>query len=276
MAHKRQADWWVKVKRAQRHMVEIRRCVRAYSERHPYEAVRIRYSKSEGDKWGFSLRITEDPEPELSAMVGDFVHNLRSALDVAVVGHSRPSARRRSASFPIATEDLWERDAFRRYVIRDSERRKSFNRAIAGLNPTAKAVIKQIQPYHGDIPRHDIMGILARLDTADKHKRLLTVGSGLISPVTTMTARGETAEYAVPIGRNQFLKDGAPLFVATWNVNPPLHESEVQVKTRGTVEVHVKVARSDNQPAEEFHLLRTMSQGIRNVRAFLMMIEQVG
>ena len=140
-------SWWLKFKRAQQHMAEIRSEARRYASAHPYQTVPIRQPQRYDSVQRYRLNIVQQPDPVIAIMLGDFVHNLRSALDHVVVAASRPRSERANAGFPISTENLWARDSKRRYIIRDTERRKSFLRAIRRLPSQAQALIIRAQPY---------------------------------------------------------------------------------------------------------------------------------
>lgn len=171
-------SWWLKVKRAQHHMVEIKRYARIYADSHPYEVVPIRpQPKGHPDTWFYSLQITQQPNPMIAVILGDFVHNLRSALDHIVVA-SVPAQRRKSASMPIVLKDIWERDAGGNFVIDDDEAREKYRVATEGLDDGAKAIVWRFQPYHmglDEADRHSL-GIISRLENADKHRQLIAVG----------------------------------------------------------------------------------------------------
>ncbi len=139
------ASWWLKVKRAEQHMVEIEREARDYANRHPYEFVRIRYPERER-KVGYRVHITEQPDSMIAVMIGDFVHNLRSALDHIVVA-SVPSERQKSASFPILYEDIWAKGTDGEYVVKDKKRRENFETSVTGLDANARALVIRAQPY---------------------------------------------------------------------------------------------------------------------------------
>lgn len=79
------------------------------------------------------MRITEQPNPMIAIMLGDFIHNLRCALDYIIVA-SVPRRRQNSASFPILLEDIFGTDDDGNYVVNDAERRKNFETAINGLS----------------------------------------------------------------------------------------------------------------------------------------------
>lgn len=115
----------------------------------------------------------------IAAILGDFGHNLRSALDYIVVA-SVPRQRQGSAGFPILAEDIWARDKDGNFMVNAAERRKNFKTTIKGLQPKARALVEGLSPLrHGSDADHTILGIISRLENADKHRRLITVGGGI-------------------------------------------------------------------------------------------------
>lgn len=267
-------SWHLKVKRAQRHMVEIRHHARLYSKRHPYEIVRVRPSKRNRNRWRYKIVFTEQPDPMIAVMLGDFVHNLRSALDHMVVACSPPN-RRKSASFPILLNDLWARDETGQFLIPDDKGRESFETAIAGLNPHARAVVIAAQPYRkGTEAFRDIFGIISRLENADKHRELITVGTALRNPSIRLILRGDVlggGDYGVA----DFFHDNTE--VLSFTGKPGLRESEVQVECSGTAMIAIKIAGlGRNEPVSPFPLYKTMLSGLRNVRLLLSLMELHG
>ncbi len=267
-------SWRLKVKRAQRHMVEIRHHARLYSERHPYEIVRTRPSKRNRSRWSYKIAFTEQPDPMIAVILGDFVHNLRSALDHMVVACS-PSNRRKSASFPILLNDLWARDETGQFLIADDKGRESFDTAIAGLNAKARAVVIAAQPYRkGAEAFRDIFGIISRLENADKHRELITVGTALQNPSIRLIVRDEV-KGGGDFGVADFFHDGTE--VLSFTGFPGLRESEVQVQCSGTAMIAVKIAGlGRNEPLSPFPLYKVMLSGLRNVRTLLGLMEKYG
>ncbi len=253
-------------------MVDIRREARRYTNSHPYELVPIRHPKRQANGLRYRLHITEQPDPLIAIVLGDFVHNLRSALDHVVVASSSPQSKRKIAGFPIATEDPWKRDANRRYIVRDTERRKSFLRAIGGLPDDAQALIKRFQPYQmPERASESILAIISSLENADKHRALIAIGSGIENPVYTISAMGQSDERR-PLGPNQFLRDGAEVRLSSDKPMPP--HSEVDVQFRGSAAVSIKIAYGGrNNPPAEFNLYGTMRTALSTVRFILRKLE---
>ena len=266
-------SWWLKFKRATHHMVDIRREAKRYADSHPYEIVRIREPKRQAKGIRYRLRITEQPDPLIAVILGDFVHNLRSALDHVVVASSRTQATRKSAYFPIQVTDPWERDASRRYIVRDKEVRKGFRRAIAGLHPDAQTLVVRLQPYSwaGRVPSDSILHALNRLENADKHREVIAIGSGLRYPVYTLTHGGQADERR-PIGPNQFLYDGAEVRFS--HSDGATLQSELKVELRGTTTITIKIAGGGRKQAPaEHNLFKTMLISLYTVRFILRKLE---
>lgn len=267
-------SWWLKFKRAQHHMVDIRREARRYAHAHPYRTVPIRQPQRYDNVHRYKLEITQQPDPVIAIMLGDFIHNLRSALDHVVVAATRPRGKRKDAGFPISTENLWARDAERRYIVRDAERRKGFLRAIDGLPPLAQASIIRAQPYQlPDRAQESILAIISRLENADKHRELITIGTGLAWPTIILT-RPDGAIIRPPthFGPNEFLQDGAEIHLKVpglFTTNP-----EVQVEFSGTPSVSIEVTHGGrNEPPSEYKLYGTMGKALGTVRFLLRLME---
>ena len=107
------------------------------------------------------------PTPlRISAVLGDTIHNLRSALDhlayqLVSVGTDKPPSVH--VCFPIA-EDR------RKYTRRRSE--------LSGARPEAIAAVDALMPFKGG---NDTLWRLNRLDNVDKHRALITAGSAFRS-----------------------------------------------------------------------------------------------
>ncbi|MDA1349571.1 MAG: hypothetical protein O3A47_12020 [Chloroflexi bacterium] len=99
--------------------------------------------------------------PSLIALIGDIIHNFRSALDHAawslVVSNGQTPTDR--TQFPLCDVPA----KFKRYG----------RSQIKGMSPQAKAFIKSQQPCYGDNHyRNDCLALLEKLDIVDKHRHL--------------------------------------------------------------------------------------------------------
>lgn len=272
-------DWWLKVKRAQKHMVDIDKEARRYAEGNPFEFIRIRLSDSQR-KVGYRVCITEQPDPMIALMLGDFVHNLRSALDYIICA-CVPKKHRKSAGFPILTEDIFATGKDGNFVVNDTKGRDSFESAIKGLEPKARALVIALQPYNQGANVHrNILGIINRLENADKHRQLIIVGGGIQHLVGRIAIRGVSVVDWPMLTRYQFAKDNTVVGyeLPEKRTDPTgrlVLASEVDIQFTGTAKIFIKVTRiGGNEPPSDFRLRLTMLQAIGNVRTILRRFEQ--
>jgi len=151
----------VKVHRAQAHFESLTTDVRDYLASKRY-AIATRRAPDTKRLIYFISSIRPTP-PHLSAVLGDTIHNLRSALDhlayqlVFVGAGKAPSSH---VYFPIA-------DDAAKYL----EQRR---RQIKGAKPKAISAIDALKPFQGG---NDVLRRLHKLNNVDKHRVLITAGS---------------------------------------------------------------------------------------------------
>lgn len=265
-------SWWLKFKRAQQHMREIDRCLRQYSRRHPYRLVAMPQKSTNPTLRRYVLEM-DSPHPMIQIALGDFIHNLRSALDHMVVACSE-GKHRKSSSFQILYEDIFERDGNGNFVHPDKSRREGFRSALAGLKnrPQPLAMIMAAQPFQSPDPHGHIFGILSRLENADKHRQMIVVAAGLRGATITVTSRGVT-QITHSIPRHQYFY--ANQQVLEFSVgNPSLADSDIEAVARGTANVNVQVSGVPGNASEaEFAIRTVMLKALRDVRLFLRVME---
>jgi len=138
--------------------------------------------------------LAHHPPPErISVVVGDVVHNLRSALDHAVwhLGHP-PDPK---SCFPIfETEEAFERRSLR--VLR-------------GVADRTIEAIRDHQPFLlQESPRRHPLWLLHLLSNIDKHRKLGAVASYSVAPGAALRERtGELVTLPISISRG-LLHDG--------------------------------------------------------------------
>ncbi len=263
-------SWWLKLERAEKHADEFKTALRPYLDSQPYKAVKCGPEtpgcQQHADCWRYCLRITQQPDPALSIIAGDFLHNVRSALDHLAVAMV-PARRRSKASFPIERDDIWTKQG-RRYVIGDAERRGRFKTAVDGMSAEAKTEIQALQPYNrGAQARSNTMYLLNRLDNADKHRQLLLLAPGLNDVVSHVVVRGQTLALPMPNwadGHAAFVDDGAVVahfgYAGTsavtksgiWYPAGPLQDEEVSVEVRGSPEVALQIVDPEAKGPRSF------------------------
>ena len=157
----------LKIVRAYGHMKALNREVDAALELQPNGVIGQIEPKS-GDKV-YRADLVWQPPREWGLLLGDFVHNLRSALDHMVwdLVLANPNSERPDSDteFPIYADAT-------RYALKHEAPRK-----LRGVLSTALDAIEQAQPYHAANPTFSPLWALRELDIADKHRTLLLTGS---------------------------------------------------------------------------------------------------
>jgi hypothetical protein len=141
------------------------------------------------------LEVARFPPDEVwGPIIGDAVHNLRSALDHLAWQLAVPSARAttpRRIEFPIFLDD----------PATDREIRGALTKKLNCLRPESQAIIDGAQPYKtGD--RHHPLWLLQTLWNTDKHRTLHTSGFAYIlaRDLSSIAEYGFTAWRWGPFG----------------------------------------------------------------------------
>jgi hypothetical protein len=142
---------WLKLERAREHIEATEKAVDLWLETDAYTI-----SREIDPKTGYTVgraQINESPPSRISILVGDAIHNLRSALDHTV--YSLAESRSNLPLAPEVEEGLM-------FPIVGNQNRKGqpadgakifahvSSRQLAGIPDEARAFIEQEQPYHWD------------------------------------------------------------------------------------------------------------------------------
>jgi hypothetical protein len=157
---RRLAPIQTKLERASEHVRELESEVRNFLEADPYTVGTRRDPESQ--RLVYYVVSVRDTPVRMSAIAGDILHNLRSALDhlayqLVLVGGGTPSNQ---TCFPIY-------DSVDKY-------RSNRGQKVAGMRQDAITAIDAIRPYQGG---NDALWFLHRLNNIDKHRLLITIGS---------------------------------------------------------------------------------------------------
>jgi hypothetical protein len=160
----RLAKLLVKLDRAKSHISETEISIRAFMDAKPYVVSTKRDPQSR--RLVYYLSTVREPPDKLSAIIGDALQNLRSTLDhlawqLVEANGQRPT---RDTTFPI----------FKDAVSYQGGRTVK----VTGMSVAVIQIIDELKPYAGgnaDLSR------LHELNKIDKHRLLLTVGSGFQS-----------------------------------------------------------------------------------------------
>jgi hypothetical protein len=181
--------------RAKKHLDELKRELAVYEGRHPYVAVRDRNTNPNPRAWTYRAHLAKKPSPDLALIVGDAIHNLRTALDY-VVAELVPPKRRRKCKFPVIHSDILATDPQTGEYLDRSDGadglRSDLESALRGMNMDAAGFLYSLQPGKAPyLSAEHPLAILSALDDADKHRELTAIARGIKDPVTVLTYRDE-------------------------------------------------------------------------------------
>lgn len=166
---------YLKMERAKEHLDALKAEVSAFLESNPHT---ITPHPKPDQGWDTpSVKFTSPPV-RLGLLIGDAVHNMRSALDALAW---QLSLR------PVGTADDPGSDPeFPIFKVKPTRPREvdSYDRRVRYLPGPAKDNIEALQPYHrGQAAEKHILWVLHYLDVIDKHRIVPVIGNaGVIYP----------------------------------------------------------------------------------------------
>jgi hypothetical protein len=144
-------------------------------------------------------KITEEPGDEWPLLIGDAVHNMRSALDhlvyaLAVKGYQAthtggvPADTQKRLMFPILTASPDPKRTVEKYFADTAKIQLQY------VPTSAVARIQRLQPYEcsAAAPFADALAVINELDIIDKHRRLNTLA--IAPPLQGMQIGGGDVE----------------------------------------------------------------------------------
>jgi hypothetical protein len=181
----------LKIRRAREHIRSFNEHGQRFRDTSPYHVTRA--VERSGREHVYRVEIVEDPPRVLGAIVGDVVHNLRSALDsivfdLSLAGNPDLSERqRRDVGFPIATEET----SFRKT-----------KKMLRFLSPDQQAAVEGVQPFRTlpSQPELEELVMVRDLNNWDKHRRLLVVPAFSMGSVHRMPTPAPIEKRARPFG----------------------------------------------------------------------------
>lgn len=156
--------------------------IETFLDSRPYST--RQYLDAKASEHVYRARIVRPPRPILSVAIGEFLHNVNSALDNVAWQLAGPEPPRGSG-FPI----MKTASEYRRQWTRSSG-----YYATRGMSAEAQAIIEDAQPYHrGHAFDSHPLWVLRRLANEDKHQTLHLVGSAVTDTTFEVVAqRGMT------------------------------------------------------------------------------------
>lgn len=170
-------------------------------------------------------------DPTLPLIVGDCIHNARSALDYLVfqlaILNKAPIISATKTSFPVYLTPKEFKNAVR-------------NKVAPFISASALAEIEKLQPYAtGNARESDILWVLSQLDIIDKH-RLLIVAVSKFRPTAFCVTVPTGEQFAHEIASDSWKasEDGAEIirFYLSQPIKQP-GKVNVEVKTATTLQI---------------------------------------
>ncbi len=206
------ADVQPSVDRAEELLVELQREFASASRSIAY-SVEPRFDELKEKKLHV-LRVDWDPPARWSVVIGEILHDLRSALDhaVTVLTVSESGRELRGTEFPIfVDQSLYSA----RTATGDEFSRRSGRYKIRGVHAHTKGLIRRVQPFGakpGAGGEFGSLRVLHDLNVVDKHRKLHLVALGTaaselrwVRDVTFKSFPGMTLHLASAVA------DGTPL-----------------------------------------------------------------
>lgn len=185
----------MKLIRAEEHLGTLRAEFASYIESKPYQIVREpdRDPPTLDPPTMVTIRLKQwtAPTARWSVIIGDIVHNLRSAIDhlawqLVKANNGTPRTEQPRTQFPILLDRLTERGNVRAIEI------------AGGISPAATALVEALQPYNRvDDPTMHPLAILNELSNRDKHRQL-NFFMPWIAVAETVTTTGLEALLGMP------------------------------------------------------------------------------
>lgn len=218
---------FAKLRRARDHLNALHEAAKAFAQSDPYGFTIKPDSESGWDV--VYVQVRREPPIELGVVLGDFLHNLRSALDnlawqLVLLNGGNPTGR---TAFPIFTSP----DDFE---ARGRPRLK-------GMSAAHLQVIEDLQPYPGrNGPRILALEVVNALANIDRHRIVNPSLAGIAQRDVPFVFRREPTSTDVVIegqvtAAGKRLEDGAEL--ARFRVRTVPEQPEVEVKANLLVEI---------------------------------------
>lgn len=164
-----------KLERADKHLAELRSQIFAYLGQQPAPYATDQVWLSLGTECSFRAWRTADVPLDLSVVVGEIVHQLRSSLDHLVVALAKKNGQEATLShqFPIVSTGARFDQAINAGRLR-------------GVGGAEVDRIRQMQPMNEADPDDNFLSLLAALNNADKHRNLIvTTGAASMNDLVT-------------------------------------------------------------------------------------------
>ncbi|SRR6266567_802361 len=211
-----------KIDRAEHHLRDIDAALKLVLGTEPNSKMPVTFNKDyERKQLIVNLKECEPIDPALPLMIGDCIHNFRSALDHLVyrlaLKNSAPPKAASKTFFPI-------------YLTKPKFDERVEKLVKPFISSSALAEIEKCQPYRAyDVPGEADIWIISQLDIFDKHRLLVVAGQKFAATEFTVTSpAGERFHEVISEPKWKAMEDGAEVlrFDFSQVFNPP---SKMQV-----------------------------------------------
>lgn len=202
----------LKLDRADQHLSEIEGLTEDLRERREYPVVETMKPQRKSPAWDYTLDLSGVQPPEtLPIVVGDYLFDVRSALDHLIVSIA-PRKERYRVSFPVLKVDpLARREGSGDYV--DSEAAGRWMSLCNRLPDDCIAPLMALQPHYASAlhrrpAEHHALALLSSFQNADKHRELVDAVAALGQ--IELNIDGETTYVAPYFKHGTKVITGAP------------------------------------------------------------------
>src|ERR1700674_3395463 len=162
----------------------------------------IRHFDLEQSRDFYRAHIAHEPPAKISIMVGEIVHNLRSALD-HIAWQLTPIGRRNTnTKFPITyIAGTVDPEGWFKHQI---------SNALGGVDPIAVGEIEACQPYNGWSSGEHPLSVLHALWVSDKHHSIPVLGATVRSGTLTISKSMAARDFGIawgPFYQDKYLFD---------------------------------------------------------------------
>jgi hypothetical protein len=160
-----------KIARAREHMEALDQGIERFLEAEPYEVSRVLHGEGRIHEYVLT-RYTDAPE-DFGVIIGDAVHNLRSALDHVAFTLAKAGADSAGVTMTLQEET---RIQFPICSTADDFKQQLGRGRLKYVESNLQTLIELYQPYRtrASHPERSVLGALARLNNTDKHHTLAT------------------------------------------------------------------------------------------------------
>jgi hypothetical protein len=160
-SHGRTRGIRLKIERAKQHIRDLDAAISAFLRDHPYTLGAKPHPMSQIRHTTLYVAEVKAVPDDISLIIGDAIHNLRSALDYLMwqLVEAAGGTPGKSIYFPIS-------ETAQQYQSTIG------NREIQKISPSALDIIESVQPY---VTHDQTLWLIHQLDIVDKHRLLLTI-----------------------------------------------------------------------------------------------------